>query len=127
MTEILKIMVFALMAAVMLGLLKQYAQGYALPFALAAGAVLLVLALELFSPVLEWLLGLTRLSDFENLSCVLKAAAILLLVQNVKELCADAGQQALAGQVELAGKAAILIAALPLLKSFTAILEELLR
>lgn len=127
MTDVLKILVFVLLSIVLLSLLKQYGQGYALLFALAASAVLLVWALQIFSPVLDWVLGITHISDFENLSGVLKAAVILLLMQNVKDLCNDAGQQAMAGQVELAGKAAILIAALPLLKSFTAILEEFLR
>ena len=120
MTDLLRILVFALLAVVMLSLLKQYGQGYALLFALAACAVLLSWALELFSPVLEWLLGLIRLSDFENLSCV-------LLTQNLRDLCSDAGQQALAGQVDVAGKAAVLITALPLLRTFTATLQELLR
>ena len=127
MTELSKILVFALLTVVLLSLLKQYGQGYAVLVALAGSAVLLIWALEIFSPVLEWLLGLTRMSHFENLSCVLKAAAILLLTQNIKDLCLDSGQQALAGQVELAGKAAILIAALPLLKTFTTTLQELLR
>ena len=127
MTDLLRILVFALLAVVMLSLLKQYGQGYALLFALAVCAVLLSWALELFSPVLEWLLGLIRLSDFENLSCVLKAAAIVLLTQNLRDLCSDAGQQALAGQVDVAGKAAVLITALPLLRTFTVTLQELLR
>ncbi len=127
MTDILKILIFALLAMVVLSVLKQYGQGYALLFALAASALLLVWALELFSPVMEWVLGLTRMSDFENLSCVLKAAAIMILMQNVKDLCNDDGHQALAGQVELAGKTAILIAALPLLQTFTKTLQELLQ
>ena len=40
MTDLLRILVFALLAVVMLSLLKQYGQGYALLFALAACAVL---------------------------------------------------------------------------------------
>ena len=47
--------------------------------------------------------------------------------QCTQDLCREAGQTALAGRVEFAGKAAMLVAALPLFSALADILLELLR
>lgn len=49
------------------------------------------------------------------------------MAQSVQDLCMEAGQTALAGRVELAGKVAVLLAAMPLFTVLTDTLLALLR
>ena len=62
----------------------------------------------------------------EHIGAVCKAVVIAVLAQGVQDLCQQAGQAALAGRVELAGKTAVLLAALPLLNTLAETLLSLL-
>lgn len=121
--EIFKILGLCLCALVLLDVLRQYGPTFAVLAALACCAALLVLAARALGPVLEFTRRLSQLSGSEHFGTVCKAVVIALLTQSVQDLCQQAGQTALAGRVELAGKAAVLLAALPL---FTALADTLL-
>ena len=79
--------------------------------------------------------GLVKDGEPVNIQCVgagavnqaIKAVAIALMAQSVQDLCMEAGQTALAGRVELAGKVAVLLAAMPLFTVLTDTLLALLR
>ena len=121
--EILKILGLCLCALVLLDVLRQYGPTFAVLAALACCAVLLALAARTLEPVVEFARRLSQLSGSEHFGSVCKAVVIALLAQSVQDLCQQAGQTALAGRVELAGKTAVLLAALPL---FTSLADTLL-
>lgn len=121
--EIFKILGLCLCALVLLDVLRQYGPTFAVLAALACCAALLALAARALEPVLAFAQRLSQLSGSEHFGAVCKAVVIALLAQSVQDLCQQAGQTALAGRVELAGKAAVLLAALPL---FTALADTLL-
>ena len=125
--EILKIFGFAVLMLVLLSILRQYSPGYAILASLACSLVLLGMAASALEPVLSFIKTLTQLSGLENLASVFKAVAIAIVMQCVQDLCQEAGQTALAGRVELAGKAAVLLAALPLFSGLAQTLMELLQ
>ena len=62
-----------------------------------------------------------------QLQVLAKAAGIALTAQLARDVCKDAGQSALAGQVELAGRVLILLAAMPLLGRLLELVTGLLR
>lgn len=124
--EIFRILGFCLCAAVLLSVLRQYNPSFAVVGALAGCAVLLLFSLQLIGPVLDFVRQLSHLAGVEHLDCVLKAVAIALVTQSAQEVCVQSGQTALAGRVELAGKAAVLLAALPLFRTLADTLAVLL-
>ena len=83
--------------------------------------------MQALGPVLSCVETLSQFSGFEHLGTVFKAVAIALMAQSVQDLCMEAGQTALAGRVELAGKVAVLLAAMPLFTVLTDTLLALLR
>lgn len=125
--EVFKILGFCLCALVLLSILRQYNPGYAVLAALACCMVLLWVVVRQLDPVLAFINTLSQMSGFEYLDSVFKAVAIALLTQSVQDLCAEAGQTALAGRVELIGKAGVLLAALPLFTALVNTLLDLLR
>ena len=124
---IFKILGFCLCALVLLSVLRQYNPGYAVLAALACCMVLLWFVMQALGPVLSFVETLSQFSGFEHLGTVFKAVAIALMAQSVQDLCMEAGQTALAGRVELAGKVAVLLAAMPLFTVLTDTLLALLR
>ena len=118
---------FCLCALVLLSVLRQYNPGYAVLAALACCMVLLWFVMQALGPVLSFVETLSQFSGFEHLGTVFKAVAIALMAQSVQDLCMEAGQTALAGRVELAGKVAVLLAAMPLFTVLTDTLLALLR
>lgn len=121
--EIFKIAAFVMVAAALTMLLRQYLPVYAVVCLTACSAILLMYLLELAHPIVEWVRLMAERLDHQSSLCVLKAAGIALVAQNMQELCRDAGMSVLAGKIELAGRCLILICALPL---FETIMGELI-
>ena len=79
-------------------------------------------------PVLQEVLSISLLSDgvAENIGTLFKCLGICYVVQLSADSCRDAGQQAIASKVELAGKVAVLALALPMLKTVVSFLDDLI-
>lgn len=126
MEDLIKLTALCVVAMILIGVLRQYSPGFAVLAALACCLLLLWYTAQAVRPLLDFISTLSSVGAAENLECVAKAVAITLLAQSVRDLCTEAGQPALAGRVELAGKAAVLLAALPMFTELTNILTGLL-
>jgi len=125
--EIYKLLGLCLCLLIVLCILREYNPSYWTVAALACGAVVLFYTLRLLGPVLAFVQQLADLVQADYIGVVFKAAAIAILTQGVQDSCAQAGQTVLAGHVELIGKTAVLLAALPLLRMLTDTLLALLQ
>lgn len=124
--EILQVVAFALVAAVLLVGLRRERPEVAVVLAVAAGAALLVFVLRQVAAVVDGMRALvdgTGLDD-RYLGSLLKVIGIAYLAEFGAQICRDAGEGALASKVELAGKVFILVLAVPVL---LAVVETLLR
>ncbi len=119
----------AITAAAAALLLRQYLPQYALLITLGGGLLLFFFVLlqlgDAFS-ALRRLLSMTG-ADLGNVGILLKALGVCYLTQLGADCCRDAGETALAGKVELAGKAAILLLSLPLFEELISFVERLIR
>lgn len=105
-----------LLAAILCVLLRKYHAEYSIIISLAAGILVLAIVLSRISPAIsqiQSLLTATKLSSEYGL-ILFKALGICFLTQFSADSCRDAGESALASKIELAGKIAIVILALPL-------------
>ena len=105
-----------LLAAILCVLLRKYHAEYSIIISLAAGILVLAIVLSRISPAItqiQSLLTATKLSSEYGL-ILFKALGICFLTQFASDSCRDAGENALASKIELAGKIAIVILALPL-------------
>lgn len=125
--EILRIIGVGVAALFLAALLKQYSPALAVALSLGAGAVIWLCVLRAGEPVFDLVRALAKYTDESGLACLLKASAIALLAQFAQDACRDAGQGALAGQIEFAGKIGVLLAASPMLTELAAILVRFLQ
>ena len=80
------------------------------------------------SDIIAELRRITEAAGFsdESLGILLRSAAICIVSQLSFDLCTDAGEKALASQIDLAARAALLLNALPLFGAVIALIEGLL-
>lgn len=115
----IKILVFCLICLVLIVFLRKVGPEYALITAVIAGAITIGLIIgAVYTPVTD-LLGL--LQEYGTpaylTTYLLKCFGICLLTKFSGELCVDFGQSSLASKIELAGRSAILILSLPVIKT----------
>lgn len=106
----------AVLAAVLYALFQKNAPTFALFVTLAASLVLLVRVGAAAQTVLTGLVRLEQRAGGDAYGCLLRCTGIVLLTDYARTLCEEAGAEALAWCVALAGRILILAAAWPLLE-----------
>ena len=126
--DILRIVGFALMSAVLCILLRQYKPEYALLASLAAGAVILTMLLSDFQSVLGEI-SLIASNDIirqDYLELLFKAMGICFVTQIACDVCKDAGESAISTKLEIAGKITVLSISLPLFRQILTFVSMLI-
>ena len=125
---ILQVAGVALLAAMLIPLLRELRSATAPPVRLVTTLILFGAALGLYAPVLNRVQSLFAMGGGERLAAaVLRAVGIGLICECSAAFCRDLGEQTLAQGVLLFGKLEILVLALPLIDEITEIVGELLK
>ena len=126
--NVLGVAVFAIVAAILALTLKQYSPQIAVVGSVGAGVLLFGYIAASLLPVLQEVLSISLLSEgvAENIGTLFKCRGVCYVVQLAADSCRDAGQQAIASKVELAGKVTVLALALPMLKTVVSFLDDLI-
>ena len=106
----------ALCVAVVALMLRRYHQEYAMLLSIAAGIVILIMIFANIAPAFKQVGALLSSAGIstEYAVILLKTLGICFLAQLAADACRDAGETALASEMELAGKISIVILSLPL-------------
>lgn len=118
----------ALIAAVLSIVLKQYKPEYSLFISIAAGILILLSVIAVIEPIISFIGELTDMAGLEGVygEVLIKALAICYITQLACDCCKDAGENAIAGKLQIAGKIAVLLIALPMFKSLVEIVTGLI-
>lgn len=117
--DILKILAFCLITAVLCLIFKQQRQEYAFFISVAAAVMILSVLISRLLPAIEEIKLLISTSgiDGKYFKTAIKALFIAYLTEFTANTCRDFGQSSLASKAELAGRASIFIISIPLLSS----------
>lgn len=126
--NIIIIVSVALIAAVLSIVLKQYKPEYSLFISIAAGILIFISVVSVIEPILLYINELTDKAGLEGIygEVLIKSLAICYITQLSCDCCKDAGETAIAGKLQMAGKIAILLSAMPMFKNLTDIVTELI-
>lgn len=125
---VFKVVGVALVAVAASLVLRAYRPELGLQIAIAAGVLILVLTLDelaAMSGFLGAVLGRFQI-DTGYLKVMLKVIGVAYLAQFAADLCRDAGEGAVAGKVELAGRVLILALCLPVLAAILELVSSIL-
>ncbi|MBR1481632.1 MAG: stage III sporulation protein AD [Ruminococcus sp.] len=124
--NIAAICALAVVAVVVIALLRPKNAETALMLGIAASVLVLLTVISQASAVIGTVNSIVAAAQIktEYLAILLKAVGVCLITEFTVNTCRDAGSQALAGNVSLAGKILVTIIALPL---YTDILNTVLQ
>jgi stage III sporulation protein AD len=127
--DIFNIVAVGVTIAVLAVLLRQYKQEYAVLLTLCGGILILILIITKALPVFKELDTLMKQGNISTQYAVilLKALGICFITQLGSDACQDANETAIASKIELAGKFAVLIVALPLFSQVASLATNLLK
>ena len=122
--ELLRLMGLCAVCLLPVMVLRKQSPEQSLLLVLAIVAVVMARVLGLAAPLLEKLRELFDQAgvDSHHVSILLRTVAAALVTRLCADLCRDGGSQALGTAVELAGAAAALLIALPLLEAVTSLM-----
>ena len=117
-----------LVGTVLALILGQYRPEFRMLVTAAVTLLLMAMVLEQLSPVLEQLRSTMELTGLtgDYAAILFKAVGICLLTQLAGDVCRDSGESSIASKIELAGRAAILLTAMPLIQEVLAWSWELM-
>ena len=109
-------------------LLKQYKPEYAIGVGLAVGVTVFLMVLVEALPIFDQIRSLfSNINvEFEYTSILFKALGICFVTQLASDACIDAGQTAIASNIEIAGRVAVLLISLPLFNVLLSIASQLI-
>lgn len=111
-----KLCAAAFLCTVVAVLVRQYQHDFVLPVRTASSVILLGFGLALLTPTLRWLTALSgEAFAAESAGILVRALAVVFMVRICAGLCRDLGEPSIAAALEFAGKAELLLLAVPLL------------
>ena len=128
MEMLIKAAVVGGISALMVIIIKKSNPEMALLLSLAAGTIIIIYALRLIGRTREVIDSATRIAGLSPavVTPVLKCVGIGVITRLCSDICNDADSKSIASSVELAGAAAALYIALPLLQTLLQMISGLL-
>ncbi len=117
--DILQIIGLAIVATVIIAILKVQRPEIAIQISIATGIIVFTMILGKITAVIELLNSYATKVNIDTIyfSTLLKIIGIAYIAEFGAEVCKDAGEGAIASKVELAGKVVIIVLAVPIITS----------
>ena len=124
---IFKVIGFGIIAVSLIIILKQQKQEIAILCVVASSVIMLTFIFDDLKNVISLIdkLVIDSAIDSSFLKIILKVIGISYMVEFGKDICKDAGENAIANKIEMAGKVIIVSLSIPVIASLLDIVAEL--
>lgn len=128
MADVIKIIGIGLLALVIIVILKQYKPEFAIYVSMIAGVLILVLAIQKLTGIINLLQSLANKTYINKsfLSILLKITGIAFITEFAVSICSDAGEKAIASKIEIGSKVIIIAMSIPIITSLLELVIEIL-
>ena len=129
MDEIIKIVGVALIALILIIIIKQYRPEFALYISLVAGCIILIFAVDKLKVIVDLLNQIATKSGINSkfLNLLLKMTGIAYLSEFAISLCKDTGEIAIANKLEIGSKAIIIVMSIPIISNLLEVVLKVLQ
>ncbi len=129
--EILKIIAFGLIATVLISVVSYqggYSKAYGELIRMAAVTIFMIFIISQLGGVYEVVRELAGKLNMDDtyLTIVLKVVGIAYLAEFGSQLCEDAGEKAIGGKIQWAGKVMIFVVATPVILALVSLIADLI-
>ena len=128
MQELTKIIGIGLLTLVIIIILKQYKPEFAIYASIIAGILILVIAFEKMTGIIELLQTISNKSYINKsfLTILIKITGIAFLTEFAVSICSDTGEKAIASKIEIGSKIIIITMSMPIITSLLELVVEIL-
>ena len=126
--DIIKIVGIALIALVIIILLKQYKPEFAIYISILTGILILILVMDKLSGIINLIKSIVNQSyiNTEFITLLIKITGIAFLSEFAVSICKDSGGAAIASKIEIGSKIIIISMAIPILSNLLELILKLL-
>ena len=126
--EIVKIIGIALIALIIIILLKQYRPEFAIYVSILTGFLILLLVMDKLEGIIAILQQFTTNTSLnsEFLALLIKITGIAFLAEFAVSVCKDSGESAIASKIEIGSKVIIIAISIPILSSLLEVILKIL-
>lgn len=126
--EVIKIIGIALIALIIIILLKQYKPEFAIYISLLTGVLVLVLVMDELTGIIRLIQTIANKASINQqfLTILIKITGIAFLSEFAVSICKDSGEAAIASKIELGSKIVIISMSIPILSSLLEIILKVL-
>lgn len=126
--EVIKIIGIALIALIIIILLKQYKPEFAIYISLLTGVLILVFVMDELTGIIRLIQTIANKASINQqfLTILIKITGIAFLSEFAVSICKDSGEAAIASKIELGSKIVIISMSIPILSSLLEIILKVL-
>lgn len=125
--EIIKIVGIALIALIIIVMLKQYRPEYAIFITILTGVLILFLVMDRLTGIINLIKTIQSKSlvNMEFIALLIKITGIAFLSEFAVSICKDSGEAAIASKIELGSKIIIISMSIPIISSLLEIILKI--
>lgn len=126
--EVLKISAFAIVATVLIVLVKQEKKEIGIVISILVAVLITTYGILKLDDIISLIYNLTSKTgiNVKYFEIILKVVGIAYIVELTKDVCIDAGETALGSKVEMTGKIMIAAMTLPIITGIVEVLNKLI-
>lgn len=126
--EVLKISAFAIVATVLIVLVKQEKKEIGIVISILVAVLITTYGILKLDDIISLIYNLTSKTgiNVKYFEIILKVVGIAYIVELTKDVCVDAGETALGSKVEMTGKIMIVAMTLPVITGIVEVLNKLI-
>ena len=126
--NILQIVAIAIIAAILISLLKETKPELAILLGVAAGVIIIIMVVNELYEVISSFYNIAEVSGIAEglFTTVLKMIGIGYVTEFAANICSDSGCKSVGDKILFAGKVVIMILALPIVNSLLSLIVEIL-
>lgn len=126
--DIIKIIGIALIALIIIIILKQYRPEFAIYVSILTGILIILLITDKLTDIIQLLNSIASKASIntEFLALLLKITGIAFLAEFAVSICKDAGEAAIASKVEIGSKIIIIAMSIPIISALLEIVLKIL-
>lgn len=126
--EIIKIVGIALIALIIIIMLKQYRPEYAIFISILTGVLILIFVMDRLTGIINLIQSIQDKYSINTqfIALLIKITGIVFLSEFAVSICKDSGEEAIASKIEIGSKIIIISMSIPIISSLLEIILKII-
>ena len=126
--DIFKICIIAIISVIVILTIKPQMANMSVLITIVSGVIIFMMIIHTLEKVITSILDIVSMLDIgiENIGIILKIIDISYICEFPSQICIDAGENAIASKIELAGKMLIMFISIPIITRLLSLITSLM-